>query len=51
MKHTYPRALALVERGLVDVRSLVTQVYPLAQAQQAFESAERRAGLKVILEI
>jgi L-iditol 2-dehydrogenase len=51
MKHTYPRALALVERGLVDVRSLVTQRYPLAQAQQAFESAERREGLKVILEI
>jgi L-iditol 2-dehydrogenase len=51
MKHTYPRALALVERGLVDVRSLVTQRYLLAQAQRAFESAERRDGIKVIIEI
>jgi L-iditol 2-dehydrogenase len=51
MKHTYPRATALVEQGRVDVRSLVTHRFPLEQAQQAFEVARRRQGLKVILEI
>jgi len=51
MKHTYPRAIALVEQGRVDVRSLLTHRFPLEQAQQAFEVAARREGLKVILEI
>ena len=51
MKHTYPRAIALVEQGRVDVRSLVTHRFPLEQAQQAFEVAARREGLKVIIEI
>jgi L-iditol 2-dehydrogenase len=51
MKHTYPRAIALVEQGLVDVRSLVTHRFPLDQYQQAFETAGRREGIKVILDI
>lgn len=36
MKHAYPRALRLVERGLVDVRSLVSHRFPLEQAAEAF---------------
>jgi len=51
MKHTYPRAIALVEGGLVDVHSLVTHRFPLEQAQRAFETAGRREGVKVMLEI
>jgi L-iditol 2-dehydrogenase len=51
MKHTYPRAIALVEQGWVDLNSLVTHRFTLEQAQQAFEIAARRKGLKVILEI
>lgn len=51
MKHTYPRAIALVEQGRVDVRSLVTHRFHLEQAQQAFETAGRREGVKVILEL
>ena len=51
MKHTYPRAIALVEQGRLDVRSLVTHRFSLEQAQQAFEVAARREGLKVIIEI
>jgi L-iditol 2-dehydrogenase len=50
MKLTYLRAIQLVERGLVDVRSLVTHRFPLAQAARAFETAQRREGLKVIIE-
>ena len=50
MKHTYPRAIELVSRGLVDVRSIVTHRFPLDQAEEAFRLAERREGLKVIVE-
>ncbi|MBI4790928.1 MAG: alcohol dehydrogenase catalytic domain-containing protein [Chloroflexi bacterium] len=49
MKHTFPRAIDLVTRGLVDVRSLVTHRFPLAQAGEAFAIAERREGIKVIV--
>ena len=51
MKHTYPRAIDLVTKGLVDVRSLVTHCFPLDQAAEAFQVAQRREGLKVIIEI
>ncbi|MPZ20529.1 MAG: alcohol dehydrogenase catalytic domain-containing protein [Luteitalea sp.] len=50
MKHTYPRAIQLVERGLVDVRSMVTHRFPLAETQQAFGVAARREGLKVVVQ-
>lgn len=49
MKNTYPRAIRLVGGGQVDVRSLVTHTFPLEQAAQAFETAERREGLKIII--
>ena len=51
MKHTYPRAIQLVQGGKVDVRSLVTHRFPLEQASQAFEVAERREGLKILIEL
>ena len=51
MKHTYPRAIDLVSRGLVDVGSLVTHRFPLEEAAQAFAVAQQRAGLKVMIEI
>jgi L-iditol 2-dehydrogenase len=50
MKNTYPRAIELVSNGRVDVRSLVTHTFSLDQATQAFETAERREGLKVIIQ-
>ena len=37
MKHTYPRAIALVEKGLVDVKSLATHEFPLERIAEAFE--------------
>ena len=39
MKEVYPRAIALVERGLVDVRSVVSHRYPLSQVEDAFTTA------------
>jgi L-iditol 2-dehydrogenase len=50
MKHTYPRALRLVEKGLVDLHSLVTRRFPLAESEQAFSYAYRREGLKAVIE-
>ena len=50
MKHTYPRAMRLVASGRVDVRSLVTHHFPLAEVARAFQSAQRREGIKVFLD-
>src|SRR5262245_1367334 len=36
MGHVYPRTLALVHRGMVDVRALVTHTVPLARGAEAF---------------
>jgi L-iditol 2-dehydrogenase len=51
MKRAYPRALDLVIKGLVDVRSLVTHRFPITQAGEAFRVAARREGLKVVIDI
>jgi L-iditol 2-dehydrogenase len=50
MKHTYPRAIRLVQTGQVDVESLVTHRFPLEQTPAAFAAAQSREGLKVIVE-
>jgi len=49
MKLTYPRAISLVENGLIDVKSIVSHEFPLAEYEQAFKIAQDREGLKVIL--
>ena len=51
MKHVYPRAIRLVEGGMVDVRSLVTHRFPLTEYHRAFSVAQRREGLKVVIEL
>jgi L-iditol 2-dehydrogenase len=50
MKPVYPRAIRLVESSMVDVRSLVTHRFPLEEFDKAFSTAQRRDGLKVIIE-
>ncbi|HEY0117839.1 MAG TPA: alcohol dehydrogenase, partial [Cellulomonas sp.] len=49
MKEVYPRAIALVERGDVDVEPLVTHTFPLELASEAFRTAVARNGLKVVV--
>ncbi len=51
MKHTYPRAIRLVESGRVDVRSLVTHRFPLEKINEAFATATRREGLKIMVDL
>lgn len=52
MKHTYPRAMELVESGKVDVKSLISHRFPLAKAAEAFalNAAYRDNVVKIIVE-
>jgi L-iditol 2-dehydrogenase len=50
MNEAYPRAIRLVEQGLIDVASIVTHRYPLDEVAQAFVVAADRQGLKVVIE-
>jgi L-iditol 2-dehydrogenase len=53
MKHTYPRAIRMVERGRVDLKSLVTHSFPLERTAEAFAAcAEYREGvIKAIVQL
>jgi L-iditol 2-dehydrogenase len=50
MKDVYPRAMASVRSGRVDVRSVVSHTIPLEDVGKAFEVAVARNGLKVVVE-
>ena len=49
MAEVYPRAIELVADGAVDVRSIVSHRYVLDAAAEAFETARRRLGHKVLI--
>lgn len=49
MKDTYPRAISLVAAGHLDVASLVTGQFGLGSVNDAFSTAARRDGLKVLV--
>ena len=51
MKDVYARAVTAVQRGHVDLDSLVSDRFPLADAAAGFDFAARRAGLKTVIEI
>ena len=53
MKHVYPRAMALVDAGLVDLPHLVSHRFPLAQTPDAFALLDRpEAGVvKAVIEV
>ena len=49
MNGTYPNAIDLVTRGLVNVRTIVSHEVPLINAVSGFGMAHRREGMKVIV--
>ncbi|MBN1639753.1 MAG: NAD(P)-dependent alcohol dehydrogenase [Anaerolineae bacterium] len=53
MKHTYPRAIAMVADGLIDVDSLITHRFPLDQVARGYELVSNREDgvMKVVIEI
>jgi L-iditol 2-dehydrogenase len=53
MKHAYPRAIRLVERGAVDLAPLVSHRFPLARAAEAFalNADYRDRVVKAIIEL
>ncbi len=52
MKHVYPRTIALVQHGLVDLQQIISHRYPLARTAEAFEHIANPAtdALKVVVE-
>ncbi len=36
MKHTYPRSISLMQRGVVDLHSMISHRFPLEQSPEAF---------------
>ncbi len=50
MKHTYPRSIQLVTNRQVDVHSVVTHHFPLVEIEKAYSCAEKREGIKVIVD-
>jgi len=44
------RALALLERGLVQTRPLVSDIMPLSEWQEAFDRFERKQAIKIVLQ-
>jgi L-iditol 2-dehydrogenase len=51
MKHTYPRSIELVASGKVNLKNLVSHTFSFSEYQNAFLTAEKRAGIKVMLEV
>ena len=53
MKHTYPRAIRMVQRGLVDVKPLATHTFPLERIGEAFEmvAAYEDGVLRAIIQV
>lgn len=49
MNDTYPRAIRLADAGVVDLESLVTHRFDLAEAPEAFRTAAGRTGIKTII--
>jgi threonine dehydrogenase-like Zn-dependent dehydrogenase len=53
MKHTYPRAIAMVRDGIIDVGSLVTHRFSLEQVTDAYQllASYKDGVMKAVIEV
>lgn len=53
MKHTYPRAIRLAEKGCIDLRTMITHRFPLEQAAEAYavNSAYKDGVIKIMIDV
>jgi L-iditol 2-dehydrogenase len=51
MKEAYPRAISVVERGVVELDWLITSSFGLDDIAEAFKVAVAREGLKTVVQI
>lgn len=53
MKHTYPRAIRLVERGIIDLAPIATHHFPLERTPEAFELVAGKSDgvLKAVIDV
>lgn len=50
-RESYPKAIALVSEGLIDLKPLVTHRFTLEQARDAFEAASTPAAKAVKVQL
>jgi L-iditol 2-dehydrogenase len=51
MKHAYTRSIELAASGKIQLAQLVTHRFPLERVSEAMATAQRREGLKVMIEM
>jgi L-iditol 2-dehydrogenase len=53
MKHTYPRAIRMVSKGIVDIKPLATHHFPLERIVEAFElvAGYKDGVLRALIEV
>ncbi len=49
MKNTYPRAINLAAQKKVDLASMISHRYDFNHSVEAFQAAEKRVGIKVVI--
>lgn len=49
--NAYPAMIALMRSGAVDLRPLITHVYPIEEVGRAFEALESRTAIRPIVEL
>jgi L-iditol 2-dehydrogenase len=53
MKHTYPRAIHMVDEGMIDLDDLISHRFPLTETPQAFaKNLAYESGIhKIVIDV